>query len=236
MITTIAFDADDTLWHNESIFQATEERFAGLLLPYHPAPLVRERLLATELKNLEHFGYGVKGFTLSMMETALELTEARISGEDVRQILEWGKQMLREPVTLLDGVRPSIESLAGRYRLILVTKGDLFDQESKLARSGIGGYFDAVEIVSEKIARTYTAIMKRHDVPPAEFVMVGNSLKSDILPALEAGAHAVHVPYVTTWAHERVDSSALEGKTFTTLDSLLALPDWLSDQGSADRG
>jgi putative hydrolase of the HAD superfamily len=228
VITTIGFDADDTLWHNVSIFEATEERFAELLAAYHPHDQIRERLFATEMKNLAHFGYGVKGFTLSMIETALELTERRITGPEIAQVLEWGHQMLREPVLLIDGVRNAIEALSGRYRLMLITKGDLFDQESKLARSGIGEHFQAVEIVSDKTAKTYGAIVKRHDIDPSEFVMVGNSLKSDVLPALEAGAHAVHIPYVTTWHHERVDPAAVEGKTFTTLDSLLQLPDWLA--------
>lgn len=228
MIDVIAFDADDTLWHNEPIFHATESQFAEMLSAYHPADWVRERLFATEMKNLAHFGYGIKGFILSMIETAVELTESRVTGSEVQRILDWGREMLLHPVELLEGVRETIESLAGRYRLMLLTKGDLFDQEAKLARSGLGELFNAVEIVSSKSPATYRAIMNRHEVAPDQFVMVGNSLRSDILPALEAGARAVHVPYELTWAHERISEEDLAGKEFVALERLTQLPDWLA--------
>ena len=235
MVDVIAFDADDTLWHNERMFQATEVQFAEMLADYHSAEWVRERLLATETKNLSHFGYGVKGFILSMIETALELTENRIGGAEIRQIVQWGHDMLLHPVQLLDGVRETIEALAGRYRLMLLTKGDLFDPESKLARSGLGEYFDAVEIVSAKNAATYRTIMTRHAVTPERFVMVGNSLRSDILPALEAGARAVHIPYEMTWAHERVEADALQGREFAVLEKMTLLPDWVATLPRSDR-
>ncbi|HEX6088134.1 MAG TPA: HAD family hydrolase [Thermoanaerobaculia bacterium] len=227
MIDVIAFDADDTLWHNEPMFHATEAQFAEMLAAYHPAEWVRDRLFATEMKNLGHFGYGIKGFILSMIETAIELTEARVTGAEVQKIIQWGHEMLQHPVELLDGVRETIESLAGRHKLMLLTKGDLFDQESKLARSGLGEFFDAVEIVSTKNAATYASIMRRHSVEPRRFVMVGNSLRSDVLPALEAGGHAVHVPYELTWAHERLDEEALAGKEFGVLERIALLPDWV---------
>lgn len=230
MIDAIAFDADDTLWHNEPIFQATEAQFAEMLAAYHPAEWVRERLFATEMKNLGHFGYGIKGFILSMIETALDLTESRITGAEVRRIVDWGHEMLHHPVELLEGVRETIQALSGDYRLMLLTKGDLFDQESKLARSGIGEHFHAVEIVSKKDAAAYRAIMQRHAVAPEQFVMVGNSLRSDVLPALEAGARAVHIPYFTTWAHEHLDEEALRGKEFAVLPTITDLPAWLRDQ------
>ena len=169
MVDVIAFDADDTLWHNERMFQATEAQFAELLAAYHPAEWVRERLFATEMKNLGHFGYGIKGFILSMIETALDLTESRITGAEVRRIVDWGHFMLQHPVQLLDGVRETIEALNGSYRLMLLTKGDLFDQESKLARSGLGEFFDAVEIVSAKNAATYRTILTRHAIAPERF-------------------------------------------------------------------
>lgn len=223
----IAFDADDTLWHNEPIFQATEAQFATLLAGYHSAAWVRERLFATEMKNLGHFGYGIKGFILSMIETAVELTEGRVGGEEVRQILAWGHEMLQHPVQLLDGVRETVEILASTHRLMLLTKGDLFDQEAKLARSGIGELFAAVEIVSEKNAATYRRIMTRHGATPDRFVMVGNSLRSDILPALEAGATAVHIPYFTTWAHEHLEEDAVNGAIFARLERISELPQWL---------
>ncbi|HVG23030.1 MAG TPA: HAD family hydrolase, partial [Thermoanaerobaculia bacterium] len=223
----IAFDADDTLWHNEPIFHATESQFAEMLAAYHPAQWVRDRLFATEMKNLGHFGYGIKGFILSMIETAIELTEGRVSGGEVQRIIDWGHDMLRHPVELLDGVRETVEALSGEYRLMLLTKGDLFDQESKLARSGLGAHFAAVEIVSTKNAATYGAIMRRHGVEPARFVMVGNSLRSDVLPAIEAGAHAVHIPYALTWAHEHLEAEALAGKEFAAIATIAELPQWL---------
>ena len=227
MFDLIAFDADDTLWHNETLFQATEKEFARLLSDFHPEQWIRERLFATEMKNLRHFGYGIKGFTLSMIETAIELTEGRVSGPQIQTILGWGHEMLQAPVSLLDGVRETIVDLSSNHRLMLLTKGDLFDQESKLARSGIGEHFHAVEIVSDKNARTYATVMNRHAVRPDRFLMVGNSLRSDILPALEAGASAVHIPYVTTWAHEHVSEDLLRGKTFAQLQTIRELTDWL---------
>lgn len=224
----VALDADDTLWHCEPLFIATQAQFRELLLPYHPAEWIDARLQATEVKNLRHFGYGIKGFTLSMIETAIELTEGRISGAEIREIMAWGEGMLRAPVELLDGVRETVEALAGGYRLMLLTKGDLFDQENKLARSGLGDLFHAVEVAAEKSPATYRAILSRHAVAPERFVMVGNSLKSDVLPALEAGGSAVHIPYASTWAHELVPDEALEGKHFARLDSLRDLPRWLA--------
>lgn len=230
MVELIAFDADDTLWHNEPIFHATEKQFAEMLAAYHPAPWVHERLFATEMKNLRTFGYGIKGFILSMIETAVELTEGRIDGREVGRILDLGHEMLGHPVQLLDGVRETVEALSANYRLMLLTKGDLFDQESKLARSGLGEYFAAVEIVSEKNADTYRTIMRRHAVAPSRFLMVGNSLRSDVLPALEAGALAVHIPYELTWAHERIDEEAVRGKEFAAISSISMLPAWLNRQ------
>ena len=228
MFDLIAFDADDTLWHNETLFQETEKEFASLLAEYHAEKWIRERLFATEMKNLRHFGYGIKGFTLSMIETAIELTEGRVSGPQIQTILGWGHAMLQAPVSLLDGVHETIVDLSSKHRLMLLTKGDLFDQESKLARSGLGEHFTAVEIVSDKNARTYAKVMERHAIRPDRFLMVGNSLRSDILPALDAGAAAVHIPYVTTWAHEDVSEELLAGKTFTQLENIRALTRWLS--------
>jgi len=226
MFEVIAFDADDTLWHNETVFQATEKQFADLLATHHPAQWVRQRLFATEMKNLHHFGYGVKGFILSMIETAIELTEGRILGDEIHHILEWGHEMLRAPVQLLDGVRETVETLSSRHRLMLLTKGDLFDQESKLARSGLGEYFSDVQIVSEKNAATYTRVIARSGVPADRFLMIGNSLKSDVLPAIEAGAMAIHIPYAVTWAHEQVHDHADD---VTQLATISELPAWLAE-------
>ena len=223
----VALDADDTLWHNETLFTASQSQFRDLLARYRDPDWIDRRLYETETRNLRHFGYGVKGFTLSMIETAIELTEGRVSGAEVQRIIDLGREMLSAPVELLDGVAETVEALAESYRLVLVTKGDLFDQESKLARSRVGHHFAAVEIVSEKDARTYAAVMARQRVEPARFVMVGNSLRSDVLPVLEAGGAAVHIPYHVTWAHERVPDDALVGKEFARLASIRELPAWL---------
>jgi putative hydrolase of the HAD superfamily len=235
MFDVIAFDADDTLWHNETLFQSTAREFAVLLSGHHPPEWIQERLFATEMKNLRHFGYGIKGFTLSMIETAIELTEGRVTGAEIKTILGWCQGMLQAPIALLDGVGETIAALARDHRLMLLTKGDLFDQESKLARSGLGEHVRAVEIVSEKNARTYTVIMARHRLTPARFLMVGNSLRSDILPVLDAGATAVHIPYATTWAHERVAEDAMAGRMFVTLESIRELPEWLDRTASGSR-
>ena len=228
MFDVVALDADDTLWHNEPLFQATQERFRQLLSRYHDPAWIDARLYETETRNLRHFGYGIKGFVLSMVETAIELSEGRAGGTEIAEILSWGRAMVDAPVELLDGVRDTVERLAPRHRLLLLTKGDLFDQESKLARSGLGEYFSAVEIVSEKDARTYGAVMARHRVDPARFLMVGNSLRSDVVPVLEAGGAAVHIPYSVTWAHEMVPDDALTGHVFARLERFAELAEWLS--------
>lgn len=228
MITTIAFDADDTLWHNERIFLSTKDRYTALLSEYHDKNYIERHLDQTETKNIKHFGYGVKGFTLSMIETACELTEGRITGDKIKDIITFAKDMLASPIDVLDGVKDTIAELSKKYRLLCITKGDLLDQETKLARSGLGEYFDALEIVPRKTAETYQNILKRHDLTADEFVMVGNSLRSDILPVIEIGARAVFIPYETEWFHEAVTEEELEGKIFTRLDNISALSDWIS--------
>ena len=186
--------------------------------------MLDDRLYEVELRNLTHFGYGVKGFILSMIETAIELTEGRLESADVRTIIDWGRDMLAGPVELLDGVREAVESLADVFPLILITKGDLLDQESKLARSGLGQHFKGIEIVSEKDARVYRNVISRYGVAPDRFVMVGNSLRSDILPAIEAGAHAVYVPYEITWIHERVSAEAMADVRYHEIRHMRDLP------------
>lgn len=227
MIELLAFDADDTLWHNEPLYTSTREQFRALLARYESAEVLDERLYDVELRNLEHFGYGVKGFVLSMIETAIELTGGRIDGADIREIIDWGRQMLRSPVELLDGVQEALADLAERYPLILLTKGDLLHQESKLARSGLGPLFKGIEIVSEKDAHVYRTVMQRYAVPGERFVMVGNSLRSDILPVLQAGGHAVFVPYEISWAHERVPPEALAGLKYHEIAHIRELPELL---------
>ncbi|HYH19490.1 MAG TPA: HAD family hydrolase [Azospirillum sp.] len=204
-VDTIGFDGDDTLWHNESLFSMTQDRFRALLAhAVDPADLDR-RLLDTERANLRFYGYGIKGFVLSMIETAIDITDAQVDPRALRSLVDFGKAMLEHPVDLLDGVAEVVERLSSRHRLLLITKGDLFDQESKVARSGLAERFQAVEIVSEKDPDTYRRILERHGVEPSRFVMVGNSVRSDVLPVLAIGGHAVHVPYHLTWAHEHAD-------------------------------
>ncbi|MEP6914448.1 MAG: HAD family hydrolase [Acidobacteriota bacterium] len=211
MIDLVALDADDTLWHNEPHYTTTREQFHRLLARYEPGGDFDDRLYEVELRNLQHFGYGVKGFTLSMIETAIDITAGRLESQDVRTIIGWGHDMLRSPVELLEGVREAVEELASSVPLILLTKGDLLHQETKLARSGLGSHFKGIEVVSEKDAQVYRHVMTRYAVTPERFVMVGNSLRSDILPVLEAGAHAVYVPYQISWVHERISGDAMDG-------------------------
>jgi putative hydrolase of the HAD superfamily len=220
VIEVIGFDGDDTLWHNETVFSLTQARFRELLAPHVSGDDVDRRLFETERRNLTLFGYGVKGFTLSMIETAIELTDGRLSGSEVRSILDAGKAMLDHPVELLEGVRDCIRAVAPGRTVLLVTKGDLFDQESKLARSGLAEEFDGVEVVSEKDEATYRRVLARHGADPSTFLMVGNSLRSDVLPAVGIGARAVHVPYEITWAHEVVDAPPGEGQRWWTAPHL----------------
>ena len=226
-ISTIGFDADDTLWQNEQFFKLTEARFAELLADYAPAEDLASRLLAFEKRNLQAYGYGIKGFTLSMIETAIEITGGRVPAPVIGAILAAGREMLSHPVETLPHVRETLTALAGSYRLVLITKGDLFDQERKLAQSGLGDLFDAVEIVSEKDARTYERLFLRHGDGPGRSMMVGNSLKSDILPAIAAGSWAVHVPHALTWALEHAEAP-VEARRYRHLAHMGELIDLLA--------
>ena len=207
-LKALGFDADDTLWHNESIFRLTHDRFVALLGDHAEADHVEETLFAAEKRNLAFYGYGVKGFTLSMIETAHQICGDDLPPRAVREILDFGREMLTHPAECLPGVRPVLERLAPDFALILITKGDLFDQERKLAQSGLGELFDAVEIVSEKTADTYLSAFARHGAGPEAALMTGNSLKSDVIPALDAGAWGVHIPYHVTWAMEMAEEPA----------------------------
>jgi putative hydrolase of the HAD superfamily len=231
-IRVVGFDGDDTLWHSETHFDLTQTAFRDLLRRHVAGVDVDRRLAEMEMKNLSVYGYGVKSFTLSMLETAIELTEGRIPASDLEVILGWGKKMLQEPTKLLDGVESTLTELSKQYDLLLITKGDLFDQESKLARSGLGDLFLGVEIVSEKNAKTYRGIFKRRGIQPEDFVMVGNSLRSDVVPVVELGARAVHIPYHVTWHHEHVPEESLPKTGWQRLESVTELPVLL---GSIDR-
>lgn len=205
-ITAIGFDADDTLWQNEQYYRLTEEHFQALLGDYAEGADISARLLEAEKRNLSQYGFGIKGFTLSMIETALEVTDCQVPAETIAKILNIGRDLLRHPVECMPHVEETLEALNGHYLLVLITKGDLFDQERKLAQSGLGDYFDAVEIVSDKSATTYRRIFQKVADGPERAMMVGNSLKSDIVPAIAAGAYGVFIPHALTWVLEHVDA------------------------------
>jgi putative hydrolase of the HAD superfamily len=219
----IGFDADDTLWHNENIFERVQKRYFDLLARYHDAETVMKTLQATETRNLELYGYGIKGFMLSAIETAIEVSGGKVSPEELRELLSLGREMLNHPVELLEGAQEALEALAGRYPLLLITKGDLRDQERKLGKSGISDGFQWIEIVSEKNKGTYERILRRHGIDPAGFLMVGNSIKSDILPVLALGGAGVHVPYRITWALEHAETPPASDRFFQAT-SLRELP------------
>lgn len=223
-VRVVGFDGDDTLWHSETRFKITQDEFRHLVHRHVRDVDVDARLAEVELQNLSIYGYGVKSFTLSMLETAIELTRGRIPTADLEVILGWGKDMLMKPTELLDGVEDTLMRLAGRYDMLLITKGDLFDQESKLARSGLGEHFSGVEILSEKHVDAYRAIFQRRAIRPEDFVMVGNSLRSDVLPVVTLGARAVHIPYEVTWQHEHIPEEQLPRKGWRRIAGIRQLP------------
>jgi putative hydrolase of the HAD superfamily len=220
----IALDADDTLWHNEILYTEAQEKLKELLAGHVDAEKVVQKLYETEMRNLEYYGYGIKSFTLSMIETAVDLTGGKIQGAEVLQIVGFAKEMLTSEVRLLEHAEETARELAKSYDLMVVTKGDLLDQQSKLSRSGIGDCFRYVEVVSQKTQGTYRALLAKHGTEPRRFLMVGNSLKSDILPVLALGGQAVHVPYHTTWAHEIADIQGIEHDGYYELEHLGQLP------------
>lgn len=205
-ITTIGFDADDTLWQNEAFFRLTQARFVALLADHADHDHLEARLLAAERRNLGHYGYGVKGFVLSMIETAIEVTNGAVPARVIAEIMEAGREMMAHPIELLPHAREAVEAAAARFRVVLITKGDLMDQERKLAQSGLGEVFHAVEIVSEKTPEVYARLFRRHGTGAHQAVMVGNSIKSDVLPVLAAGGWGIHVPHGLTWALEHAEA------------------------------
>lgn len=218
-INVIGFDADDTLWVNETYFRDTEDKFADLLEKYETKNKIDQELFRTEIKNLDLYGYGIKGFMLSMIECALELSNNQISSKTIGDMLDLGKEMITQPVELLNGVEEVLKSLKNKYRLIVLTKGDLLDQERKLERSGLSEYFHHVEVLSDKKEKNYSDLLEHLQIAPSEFLMIGNSLKSDVLPLVEIGARAIHVPFHTTWEHEKVNGS-IENKGYMTISTL----------------
>lgn len=220
----VAFDADDTLWVNETIFTNTRKKFRDLIQGYTAIDRLEERLYRTEKKNLQIFGYGIKGFTLSMIETAIEITNEQISARDIHQITAWCKNMLAHPVELLDQVESTLKALRDQYQLMLITKGDLFDQETKIARSGLGELFDYIEVVSEKNEQIYARLLRQHRIALENFIMIGNSVKSDILPICALGGRAVYIPFHTTWTHEQVPEEQATAFRYETLNAITELP------------
>lgn len=220
-IKVIGFDADDTLWVNETYFREAELEFAKLFAQYETANTIDQELFKKEMQNLPLYGYGVKGFVLSMVEMALELSNYNVSNETIEAILNIGKEMLNKPVELLEGVEQTLKALSKQYRLILLTKGDLLDQERKLEKSGLTKYFHHIEVLSDKKEANYLNLLSHLDINASEFLMIGNSLKSDILPIINIKAHAIHVPFHTTWLHEQVNEEETNNKPFKTVHSLL---------------
>ncbi|MBQ4819342.1 HAD family hydrolase [Aquimarina sp. MMG016] len=222
-IKAIAFDADDTLWVNETLFRKAEEELCELLEEYLPKEEVNKLLFEVEMKNLPLYGYGIKPFTLSLIEAAIQISNGSMKIELVEKLIDKGKQMLQEPVELIDGIDETLNQLSKKYRLVMATKGDLLDQERKLIKSGLEKYFHHIEIVSDKTEKQYQKLVRHLDVTESEFLMVGNSLKSDILPVLNIGAHAFHIPFHTTWAHEMVNEEIKHPnfRSFTKATQLL---------------
>jgi len=225
-IKVIAFDADDTLWVNETYFREVELEFARLLSAYETKNKIVQEIIKKEIGNLHFYGYGIKGFVLSMVECALELSNYQINQKTIESILNLGKEMLEKPIELLDGVEEVLQSLQGKYRLIVATKGDLYDQERKLEKSNLLKYFHHIEVMSDKKEKDYQKLVKHLDIKSSELLMIGNSLKSDILPLVKIGASAIHVPFHTTWIHEEVSKekqSETDYKTVLNIKEVLTL-------------
>lgn len=218
-LKVIAFDADDTLFVNEPYFQETEEKFCALMSDYLSHQGLSQELFKTEIANLELYGYGIKGYILSMIEAAMRISNKTISIEVVEKITEYGKELLQKPIELLDGVEETLQALSGKYKLVVATKGDLLDQRRKLHNSGLGHYFHHIEVMSDKKEKDYEDLLKRLEIKAEEFFMIGNSLKSDVLPVLNIGGSAVHIPFHTTWEHEKINHK-VEHPNFKALEKI----------------
>lgn len=224
-IKVIAFDADDTLFVNEPYFEETERKFCGLMEDYLSHQGLSQELFKVEIDNLPLYGYGIKGYILSMIEAALKISNDTVRVEAIGKIINYGKELLDKPIELLEGVEATLQALHGRYRLVVATKGDLLDQRRKLHKSGLGKYFHHIEVMSDKKEKDYLDLIKRLDIAPSEFFMIGNSLKSDVLPVLAIGGHAAHIPFHTTWAHERIDHEVVHEhfRSLTTISDVVPL-------------
>ena len=219
-IKVIAFDADDTLFINETYFDETEKKFCGLMEDYLSHQGISKELFKVEIENLKLYGYGIKGYILSMIEAAMTISNNTIPIEIVKKIIQFGKELLQKPIVLLDGVEETLDALYGKYKLVVATKGDLLDQRRKLHNSGLGHYFHHIEVMSDKQEKDYVDLIKRLEIEPSEFFMIGNSLKSDVLPVLAIGGQAVHIPFHTTWAHEKIDHKVVH-ENFSTHENII---------------
>jgi putative hydrolase of the HAD superfamily len=224
----IAFDADDTLWQNEEIYARATQKFTRLLSPYCDLEEISRRLSLVEIENLSLYGYGIKSYALSMIEATVEISAGQISGQEMRQAVAIVKEMLEAEVLLLPHARETLERLSQKYIMMLITKGDQFEQARKIRRSGMAHYFQYIEITGEKTPESYQALLDKYGIEPQQFLMVGNSLKSDILPVLAIGGQAVYIPYENTWSHENVDEQELQTVTYGELQHLGQLPDYIA--------
>lgn len=223
-IKVIGFDADDTLFINEPYFDEAEEKFCALFEDFLSKQSISQTLFQTQINNLPFYGYGIKGYILSMIEAANKISDGKVSIKVTEKILEIGKELLQKPIVLLDGIEDTLKQLHGKYKLIVVTKGDLKDQHRKVSLSGLGPYFHHIEVLSEKDEIDYEKLLKRLDIDASDFLMIGNSLKSDVLPVLNIGGTAIHIPFHTTWAHERIDHEIIHDKFFTAITNAEILP------------
>ena len=224
----IAFDADDTLWENEVFYTRSQAELKRLLAKYMPVDDIESQVYQTEMRNIGLYGYGIKSFTLSMIETAITLTKGQITAADVQQVIGFGREMLTADIKLLPGVKQTLQGLADTYSLMMVTKGDLLDQQRKVNHTSIGEYFKFIEIVSEKNPADYQALLGKYNLQPEKFLMVGNSLRSDILPVIQLGGHAVQIPHADTWLHEKVEPAGEYSDSYTVIEHIGMLPDFIS--------
>ena len=228
MIKTIAFDADDTLWHNEPLYDQARTEFCRILTAYQPVETLESRLSEIEIDNIQIYGYGIKSFILSMVEAAVDLSSGKVTGSEIHGILAISRQILSAEVPLFDHAKAVLEELHSDYDLILITKGDLFEQIRKVERSGLAAYFRLIEVVEDKTEKSYRTLLQKNNIDPAKFLMVGNSIRSDILPVLNIGGQAVYIPYATTWVHERVADLDLDQHKFAEINNLSQLPEYLT--------
>jgi putative hydrolase of the HAD superfamily len=227
MINIIAFDADDTLWHNEPLYDQARIQFCQILSTYQPTEKLESRLSEIEIGNIQFYGYGIKSFILSMVEAAVDLSNGQVKGYEIQGILDITRQMLTAEVPLLDHAKTVLEALHSNYDLMLITKGDLFEQVRKVERSGLASYFRLIEVVEDKTKKSYRSLLQKYNINPAEFLMVGNSIRSDILPVINIGGQAVYIPYTTTWIHERVTDLDINQHKFAEINNLSQLPEYL---------